>query len=96
MKLEVALAELKGVRVAIAFVAPDQAVAGAGDVLLDRLRPHFPTLPILLAALDAHGVRAYAPFQAGVLVAGCDLAALARRVIDLDLPPSRPEAAAPF
>ena len=49
MKIEVAVAELKGVRVAIAFAPPSWVAPGVGDALLARLRPYFPTLPILLA-----------------------------------------------
>jgi hypothetical protein len=96
MKLEVAVAELKGVRVALAFAPPAWVAPGAGDVLLERLRPHFPTLPVMLVAVHGHGVRAHAAFQAQALVAGEDLAHLPRTVIDLDAPPSRPDEPAPF
>ena len=96
MKLEVALAELKGVRVALAFAPPAWVAPGVGDVLLDRLRPHFPTLPVMLVAVHRHGVRAHAAFQAQALVAGEDVAHLPRTVIDLDIAPTPPNEPPPF
>lgn len=96
MKLEVALAELKGVRVALAFPPPAWVAPGVGDVLLERLRPYFPTLPILLVSVQRHGVRAHAAFQAQALVDGADLTQLQRTTIDLDVPPAPPDEPAPF
>lgn len=96
MKIEVAVTELKGVRVAIAFPPPAWVAPGVGDVLLAQLQPHFPTLPVLLAAPQKHGARAHAAFQAQALVEGEDLHKLARVSIDLDLPPALPDAALPF
>jgi hypothetical protein len=96
MKLEVAVAELKGVRVALAFAPPAWVAAGVGDVLLERLRPHFPTLPVMLVSLHRHGVRAHAAFQAQALIEGADLARLQRTVIDLDVPPERLDGPLPF
>lgn len=95
MKIDVAVAELRGVRVAIAFPPPAWVAPGVGDVLLEQLRPHFPTLPIMLASVQPHGVRAHAAFQAQALIAGADLGQLPRYQIDLDLPPTRPDAAPP-
>jgi hypothetical protein len=96
MKLEVAVAELKGVRVALAFPPPAWVAPGVGDVLLERLRPHFPTLPVMLVSVHKHGVRAHAAFQAQALVDGADLARLPRTVLDLDVPPAPPDEAPPF
>ena len=96
MKLEVAIAELKGVRVALAFPPPAWVAPGVGDVLLERLRPYFPTLPILLVSVQKHGVRAHAAFQAQALVDGADLARLPRTTIDLDVPPALPDDPPPF
>lgn len=96
MKLEVALAELKGVRVALAFPPPAWVAPGVGDVLLERLRPHFPTLPVMLVSVQRHGVRAHAAFQAQALVDGADLAHLPRTVIDLDVPPAPADEPPPF
>jgi hypothetical protein len=96
MKLDVALADLKGVRVALAFPPPAWIAPGVGDVLLERLRPHFPTLPILLVSVRKHGVRAHAAFQAHALVDGADLTHLPRTTIDLDEPPAPPDGPLPF
>lgn len=99
MKVEVAIAELKGVRVAIAFPPPAWVAPGVGDVLLERLKPHFPTLPLMLAA-PAHRrggeARVHAAFQARQLAEGCDFASLARWSVDLGLPPEMPGTAPPF
>jgi hypothetical protein len=96
MKIGVAVTVLKGVRVAVAFPPPAWVVPGMGDALLARLQPHFPALPVLLAAIQPHGVRAHAAFQAQALVEGCDLAALPRVEVDLDRPPAEPDEAPPF
>jgi hypothetical protein len=96
MKLEVAVTELKGVRVALAFPPPAWVAPGVGDVLLERLRPFFPTLPVMLVSVHRHGVRAHAAFQAQALVDGADIARLPRHTIDLDMPPAPPDAPPPF
>lgn len=96
MKVEVAVTVLKGVRVAVAFPPPAWVTPGMGDALLARLQPHFPALPILLASVAPHGVRAHAAFQAQALVEGSDLGALPRVAIDLDQPPPEPDEAPPF
>jgi len=96
MKLDVAVAELKGVRVALAFPPPAWVAPGVGDVLLERLRPYFPTLPIMLVALHRGSVRAHAAFQAQALVEGADLTQLRRTTVDLDVPPAPPDAPPPF
>ena len=96
MKIEVALTELKGVRVAVAFPPPAWVTPGMGDALLARLRPYFPALPIMLAARQKHGVRTHAAFQAQALVGDADLGALELIEIDLDVPPALPQAPPPF
>lgn len=96
MKIDVAVTELRGVRVAIAFAAPAYVTPGVGDSLLVRLQPYFPTLPLMLASMQKHGVRTHAAFQAQALVEGADLGTLARREIDLDVPPMLPDEAPPF
>jgi hypothetical protein len=96
MKIRVAITELKGVRVAVAFPPPAWVAPGMGDALLARLQPHFPALPVLLASVTPHGVRAHAAFQAQTLVEGAELDGLARIEIDLDQPPVLPEEAPPF
>lgn len=96
MKLDVAVADLKGVRVALAFPPPAWVAPGVGDVLLAQLRPHFPTLPIMLVAVHRGSVRAHAAFQAQALVEGADLTRLQRTTLDLDVPPAPPDAPPPF
>jgi hypothetical protein len=96
MKIRVALAVLKGVRVAVAFPPPAWVVPGMGDALLARLQPWFPALPVMLVRLLPHGVRAHAAFQAQALVEGADLGALETMEVDLDRPPPEPDEAPPF
>jgi hypothetical protein len=96
MKVQVAVAVLKGVKVAVAFPPPAWVTPGMGDALLARLQPHFPALPVMLVSNQPHGVRAHAAFQAKSLVEGSDLAALTRVEIDLDLPPALPDEPPPF
>jgi hypothetical protein len=96
MKIDVALTELQGVRVAVAFAPPSYVTPGVGDSLLARLQPYFPAVPILLAARQKHGVRTHAAFQAQALVGDADLSALQGVEIDLDLPPPLPDLAPPF
>jgi hypothetical protein len=96
MKIQVAVTVLKGVRVAVAFPPPAWVVPGIGDALLARLQPHFPTLPVMLASIQPHGVRAHAAFQAQRLVEGADLDGLERVEVDLDAPPALPDAPLPF
>lgn len=50
----------------------------------------------MLAALQPHGVRSHAAFQAQALVEGADLGALPRIEIDLDRPPPAPDQPPPF
>jgi hypothetical protein len=96
MKIPVAVTVLKGVKVAVAFPPPAWVTPGMGDALLARLQPHFPKLPVLLASVQPHGVRAHAAFQAQALVEGSDLGSLPRVAIDLDQPPPEPAEPPPF
>lgn len=96
MKIAVAVTVLKGVRVAVAFPPPAWVVPGMGDALLARLQPHFPALPVMLAALQPRGVRTHAAFQARLLVEDAELGALQRVEIDLDRPPRQPDDPLPF
>lgn len=90
MKVEAAVTVLQGVRVAVVFPPPAWVTPGMGDALLARLRPCFPALPVMLAAVQKHGVRTHAAFQAQALVGDADLSKLERTVFDLDLPPALP------
>jgi hypothetical protein len=82
--------------VAVAFPPPAWVVPGPGDALLARLQPHFPTLPVMLASIQPHGVCAHAAFQAQRLVEGAELESVERVEIDLDAPPMLPDAPPPF
>jgi hypothetical protein len=96
MKIEVAVTVLRGVRVAVAFPPPAWVVPGMGDALLARLQPHFPALPLMLAALQPHGVRTHAAFQSAALAEDADLGALQGSEIDLGRPPPQADEAPPF
>jgi hypothetical protein len=100
MKIRVAVTELKGVRVAVAFPPPAWVVPGMGDALLARLQPWFPALPVMLVSKQPHGLRAHAAFQAQALVDGAGLEAPLHGAdtveIDLDRPPPAVEEEPPF
>jgi hypothetical protein len=86
LKLRAGIVNMRGMRLALAFVATDFLVAGAADALLARLTPYFPGLPIMLVAQDAGGRRAYASFDTAALLAELDLSNMKACEIDLDLP----------
>lgn len=44
-------------------------IAGPGDALIERVRPYFPTLPVMFVSIEQNGFRAYAPFQTHTLLA---------------------------
>jgi hypothetical protein len=96
MKIAVAVTMLRGVRVAVAFPPPAWVVPGMGDALLARLQPHFPALPVMLAAPQPRGIRTHAAFQSRLLAEGADLGALPRTEIDLDRPPLAADEPLPF
>lgn len=62
MKVEAALVELLGVRLAVAFVHDSWVRPGVGDRLISRLMPFLPPMPIMLVS-EGGPSRAYAPFQ---------------------------------
>lgn len=77
MKIELAIAELRGVRLALAFVDACWARPGLGDALIARLGPCLPPLPVMLVGADGS---VHAHFQSAVFAA---LVPLARRDLDL-------------
>jgi hypothetical protein len=86
MRIEVAIAELRGVRLALGFADAAWVRPGAGDDLIARLGPYLPPLPLMLVADDGS---VHAHFQSAVFAA---LVALARDgltlfTVDLELPP---------
>ena len=62
MKVEVALVELKGVRLILAFPDDSYVRPGAGDRLIEQLAPHLPPLGIMLVSEGTY-LRAYAHFE---------------------------------
>lgn len=90
-----AVTMVRGIRMVLAFPHPSYVRPGVGDVLLARLAPHFPTLPIMLVSAKASNARAYATFETDALLAELDLAGLVLTEVDLDLVPVR-DAEPPF
>lgn len=84
MKLAAGVATVKGIRLAVALPHPSYVRPGVGDVLLERIAPHFPALPVMLVSGKA---RAYACFETDALLAELDLASVELVEIDLDSPP---------
>ncbi len=87
MHMLTAFATVRGIRLVLAFPHPSYVRPGVGDVLLARLTPHFPALPIMLVSAKASNARAYATFDTDALLAELDLADLVLERIDLDSPP---------
>lgn len=87
MKLRAGIVSARGVRLGLAFVPSHLVLAGAGDVLLARLSPYFPGLPVMLVSSSATERRAYASFDSAPLLADIDLANVATHEIDLDVAP---------
>lgn len=87
MKLRTGIVDVRGVRLALAFVRPEQAAPGVGDALLKRLAPWFPTLPIMLVSLDSRIPRVHATFETDILFVALDLGDIVTHEIDLDQPP---------
>jgi len=91
MLVEAAVTELLGVRLALAFAHADWVRPGPGDILIARLAPHLPPLPLMLVGDDG---RTYAPFQTHAFAARLRRSALATFTVDLDAP--WPTTAPPF
>ncbi|MEH6436061.1 hypothetical protein [Massilia sp. DD77] len=87
MKMSAAITTVRGIRLVVAFPHPSYVRPGVGDVLLARLTPHFPALPIMLVSAKSTNAQAYATFETDALLAALDLADLVLERIDLDLLP---------
>lgn len=81
-----ALTELKGVRLIVAFPGDEYVRPFAGDRLISQLMPHLPPLGIMLVSEGAWP-RAYAPFQTHELLPLLAGVTLNRFEVDLSLPP---------
>lgn len=78
-----ALTELKGVRLIVAFPHDSFVRPGAGDRLLSELTPHLPPLGIMLVSDGAYP-RAYAAFQTHEFLQPLRCAELRRYELDLN------------
>lgn len=73
----------------VALVDSDFTRPAAGDALMARIQPHFPTMPIMLVSIEASGFRAHAAFQTGALLALLQLEQLTFSSLDIDKPPEK-------
>ena len=92
--VKVAVVMLCGTRLAVALVE-SHFTRESGALLTQRLKPHFPALPIMFVSLEDNGFRAYASFQTAELLAMLQLSALTFAEIDLAVSPSD-DSAIPF
>jgi hypothetical protein len=86
MRLQYAEIEPYGSPIIVVIVESKFSQAGPGADLLDRLRPHFRTSPIMLISVEKNGFRAYAPFQTHLLLALIQLEELQIKEVDLSQP----------
>lgn len=87
MTLAGGILTVRGIRMAVAFAAPQLLRPGVGDALLMQLGPWFPGLPIMLLSIDAGAPLAYASFDTRDLLPQLDLSGMVVYQIDLDQPP---------
>lgn len=91
LRVEVALAQLKQVRLIVAFPHDSWVRPGPGDELIGRLPQYLPPLPIMLVSEGAYP-RAYAPFQTDEFLRLLPTVQLQRFEIDLSQPPEDEDA----
>ncbi len=92
--MKLATTTINGSPILIALVDSVQLAPAAGDALMARIQPHFPTLPIMLVSVEDNGFRAHAAFRTGEILALLQLEQLA--FVDLDLDAPLPEQELPF
>lgn len=90
LKVQVALTELKGVRLIVAFPGDEYVRPVVGDRLIAQLMPHLPPLGILLVS-EGPWPRAYAPFQTHEFLPLLRTVELHRIEIDLSVQPEDEE-----
>lgn len=90
MKIDTSIVSIRGTRIALAFPHSSYVAPGVGDVLLARLAPHFPTLPIMLVTFQ-DGERAYATFQYEPIFRELNLDDISLVTVDLDMLPDEPD-----
>ena len=94
MKLHIVEVEPYGSPILVAIVSPKFMDASQGDRLISRIRPYFPTRPVMLVAVTENGFKSYAHFQTHVLLSLLQLEYLNLTELDLRAPP--PDAELPF
>lgn len=87
MRLSAAIATLNDTDIAIVLVDSAFTVDPAGTVLLHSLRPHFPTLPVMIVSIERNGFRAFATFQTAQLLAILQLEELTFVKFNVSCPP---------
>jgi hypothetical protein len=96
MKVHAAEIEPYGSPIMVILVESAYTLAGAGDQILERLKPYFPRHPVMLVSVELNGFRAYAPFQTHRLLALIQLENLRLFEVDLNISPVREEDPLPF
>lgn len=87
MRIDTAVVEILGCRIALAFPHPSYIGPGGGDLLIQRLQPFFPTIGIMLLTLEWGEERAYATFETDKLLAALDIDQIFLKEVNLDHPP---------
>ena len=87
MRINTAVVEILGVRLALAFPEPEEVGPGAGDILIKKLQPFFPTLGIMLVTLEYGDERSHATFQSAPFLEALNLDDIFLTEIDLSQPP---------
>ncbi|MEH6434328.1 hypothetical protein [Massilia sp. DD77] len=95
MKVEVALTELRKVRLVVAFPHESYVRPGVGDDLIARLAPYLPPWGIMLVA-EGDQPHAHAAFETKELLPLLAETKLTRFDIDLDVPPEDDDDELPF
>lgn len=94
MKIQTVEVEPYGSPNLVAVVSPEFVEPIAGNQLISRIQPYFPTRPIMLVTVTDNGFKSYAHFQTHVLLALLQLENLVLTELDLNIPP--PEKELPF
>jgi hypothetical protein len=95
LRIAVALTQLKGVRLIVAFPEDAYVRPGIGDRLILQMLPYLPPLGIMLVSDGAYP-RAYAPFQTHEFLPLLRMVDLHKFEIDLSEPPEDEDDDLPF
>lgn len=88
MKIQVADFENYGSLIAVALVDSEYTAKGAGDSMIARVQPYFPTKPVMLLSIEQNGFRGYSHFESHRILALMQLELLAFSEVDLSIPPA--------